>query len=252
MRSFDYIVAVAYRELRTNASITVYTFDGLVEHRRGVELPQQAMGWQWARRSAQRKGLRRALGALAFLPVALFIVGGCISLWIPPFDKSVTEAQDRWEGSGLALLILFMMIPLMIIDLRAFRGDPIVMRGEVVKKSEWSDDAAPAPFFKWILGYDLEVNVKKAVRIGRDGYHEDQDRIGDEKEVPSTRRVNRKIKELNQEIFLVCNPSGRAVAFVSDLHDDVVAEELRAVLDTATAAAPVPEQAIAPQPEAVK
>lgn len=39
--------------------------------------------------------------------------------------------------------------------------------------------------------------------------------------------------KLEEEVYLVCNPGGRAVATLSDLPDAVVAEELRTVLDTA-------------------
>lgn len=260
MRSIGDILARTHRELRANATITVYTFENGVEHRRRsnvslwVEVSQQT-GWQRARRSVHRMGRRRARLVLAFLPLALFIVGGSISMWIPPFHKpesmaDAAELSDRLEWTGIGLLTFILIIPWMIYELLVIRRDPIVMRGEVVKKSEWQDEASLTPFFKWILGYDLVVNVNKAVKIGRDGYTEDQDLIpiGDEKDVESTRRVNRHIKELNQEIFFICNSTGRAVATLSNIHDYKLAVELIAVLDTAAAPDPatVPEAATVP------
>ena len=118
------------------------------------------------------------------------------------------------------------------------------MRGEVVEKTQWADEAPFALFLRAMFGCDLVVNVKKAVSIGRNGYRGDQDLLEDKKKVRSSRHMNRQL-ELNQEVFLVCNSTGRAIATLSDLHDDAVAEELRAaVLDIA----PAPEPASAPEP----
>lgn len=266
MRSVDDILAAAHRELRTNSTITVYTFDGGVEHRhpvnasRGIELIQQATAWRQARRRAQRKGLRRALGALAFSPIALFLFGIYIyGTWGPDdpfegsiFDNPVIVWSERIVGSLIMLAGIAVVIGATVSDLSAFRGDPIVMRGKIIGKTEWGETNLFGAIWRAMFGYALVVNVKKVLRIGRDGYRWDQDFRGDRQELQSTRRIHHRTK-LHEEVFLVCNSGGRAVATLSDLRDDLVADELKAVFGTATPEpAPVPEPATAPQSEGVR
>jgi hypothetical protein len=262
MRSLDEILAVARCELRTNTKITVYTFDDGVEHRRAVELPQQATGWQRARQKARRKGVRRAWRVLAVWPVALLLAWAFIGYaWGPHEDSSWTNAfenpiriwSERTVGCFFAVGAVVVAIVATVGDLSAFGGDPIVRRGEVVGKTESGEASALEAVFRTLFGYDLVVNVKQAVRIGHNQCRGEQVLLGDQMKVQSTRRIHHQMK-LNEDVFLICNPGGRAVATLSDLHDEVAAEELRAVLDTAAAPepAPVPKPAAAPEPESLK
>jgi hypothetical protein len=208
-------------------------------------------GWEQVRRKAQRKGRWRAWCVLGFLPVALAAFLGYIeTAWWDPYhyahDLGLAD-HSFYNRYVLGFIILFLILPSVIfgtaVDLSAFHGDPIVMRGEIVEITEWGDIPFAAPV-RALFGYGLVVNVKKAARIGRDGWSEDRDLLGDGQRVRSTQRLNRRMT-LKQEVFLVCNATERAVATLSDLYDDAVVTEFRAILDTG----PAPEPAAAAEPE---
>lgn len=202
----------------------------------------QSTGWERARRRARRKGVRRALYMLAFLPVALALLAGQIwSAWWNPidmgpvFDNPVNVWLDRIVGSLVVFFLLIALIVGMARDLPAFRGDPVVVRGEITGKTEWAEDIpGPAWILRLMLGYGLMVNVKRAVRIARDGSVNQDLELLDAEEIATTRRVHRRVAQ-GQEAFLICTSTGRAIALLSDLHEDETAKELIAVLGAASA-----------------
>jgi hypothetical protein len=193
---------------------------------------------------------------LAFLPVALAVLAAAVgSAWLPAGPDNplgTTPHESHWlvwaariVVIGGTVVLTIMVGSAMIIDLwAAFRGDPIVMRGKVVKKEAWADFNSVAWIFRPLFGYDLVVNVDRAVRIGQDGStNEYEELLGPETDVETSRRVHHRAKE-GQEVFFVCTSAGRAVATLSDLHDDEAAKELMALLDTGPA--PEPEAASEP------
>jgi hypothetical protein len=256
----DDILAAAQCELRTNSTITEYSFDDGVEHRRPGNAsrrfarPQQLMGWQRARRSAQRMSRRRAWCVLAVWPLALLLATGFVghawsthedSSWHNPAENPILIWSERTVGSFFVVGAVIAAIAATFRDLSAFGGTPIVMRGAVVEKSV-SGEASPLDrVFRALFGYGLVVNVTQALRIYPDGFRGYRQFLEAQKQVPSTRRIHRLMK-LNEDVFLVCSPGGRAIATLSDFHDDVLAEQLKAVLDTAAAGESTP----APEPRA--
>ena len=138
--------------------------------------------------------------------------------------------------TGFLTIILFYLT---VRDLRAaFRSDPIVLRCKEVKKEEENDLDDVSSTMDAMYGHYLLANVERAIRIGRDGSPSwDPKLLGTEKRVPTTWRVYDQAPEA-QEVVLICNSAGRAVALLSDLHDDEAAKELITVLDTAPAPEP--------------
>jgi hypothetical protein len=135
---------------------------------------------------------------------------------------------------GLTTLVGFAMT----LDVWAmFRGDPIIIRGKVVEKEELADVNSKAWIFRPLFGHDIVLNVERAVKIGRDGsITEDRKFLGPKKEVPASRRVHHQAKE-DQDVFLVCTSTERAIATLSDLGDPDAAKEIMAAL----AAEPAPD-----------
>jgi MFS family permease len=193
---------------------------------------------------------------LAFLPVALAVLAVAVAaVWLPAGpDNPVgrTPHEPSWLVWVVVIAVIGVSVGLIIVvgyamiaDLwAAFRGDPIVMRGKVVKKLAWGDFNSVAWIFRPLFGYGLSVNVARAVRIGQDGStNEYKELEGPKMDVDTSRRVHHRAEE-GQEVFFVCTSAGRAVATLSDCHDDEAARELMALLDTG----PAPEPEAAPEP----
>jgi hypothetical protein len=213
-------------------------------------------GLERARLAARQSSRRRGLWVLAFLPVALAVLAVAVgAAWLPagpdnPLGR--TPHESSWLVWVAVIAVIGGTVGLTIVvgyaiiaDLwAAFRGDPIVMRGRVVEKKAWADFNSVAWIFRPLFGYGLVVNVARAVRIGQDGStNEYKELQGPETDVDTSRRVHHRAEE-GQEVFFVCTSTGRAVATLSDLHDDEAAKELMALLDTGPA--PKPEAASEP------
>ena len=123
---------------------------------------------------------------------------------------------------------------------RRIRGDPIVLRGEVVKK-DMSDDFKPALPIRRMFGYDLFVDVKAAWRLGGGSPSWDPEFVGSQTRVRTIRRLYRQV-EVGQEVSLVCTRIPRAVAHLSDLPGTGAIKDLMAALATG----PAPELGSSP------
>jgi hypothetical protein len=108
----------------------------------------------------------------------------------------------------------------------ALVGDPLVILGTVLKKL--ADDLPDKVTNFGTFGYLLTIDVKRAVRIGRDGHTRyAADRIKKD-EIRSTRHVYRHTS-VGQEVILLCNSSGTAIAVESEIRDAALISALRAV-----------------------
>jgi hypothetical protein len=133
--------------------------------------------------------MNRALCVVVFLPVALLsLAAGVAATWLavptlldllvdllrsPTWFIWIIVWGSRivvWGTRIVAVLVAGVLTMVVFYssarDLRAaIRGDPIVMRGVVVKKEMW-DDFKPALPIRRMFGYDLVVDVKAAWRLG--------------------------------------------------------------------------------------
>jgi hypothetical protein len=193
------------------------------------------------RRLARRRGLRRALFVLVFLPVGIaLLIIGTLAAWFPEtfgLSGGIFDAVLVWPlrilGSFVALFLIVSFIFGTLGDLRGALGDPIVVRGKVVEKTEWTTgDNLMALIVQSLFGHDLVVDIQRAIRIGPGGStSEDRDFLGSKRDVSTTRRVHHGVAA-EQEVFLVCTSTGRAVATLSDLRDAGATEEIMGVLRT--------------------
>jgi len=187
---------------------------------------------------------------LAFLPVALAVWAVAIgAAWAPaaPDNPLGSHPGDpAWLAWAKKIVVIVGTLGLtalvgyaMLSDLwAAFRGDPLVLRGKVVKKEELQDLNAAVWIFRPLFGYDLVLDVERAVRIDRGGSSsEDRTFLGTGREVPTSRGVHHRAK-VDQKVFLVCTSTGRAIATLSDLLDAEAANELTAILDAEPAPDP--------------
>jgi hypothetical protein len=204
-------------------------------------------GWEKLRRLARRRSRRRILSVLVFLPAAvILLILDIYDAWSPEtlgLSGGIIEAAYVWPlricGGVFFLGLIVGVIGGALGDLRGVFGDPIVLRGKVVEKTEYADINLAVVILNLVFGYGLVVDVQRAVAIGRDGStSEDHDFIGSKLEVTATRRVHHGVAP-EQEVFLVCSSTGRAVATLSDLRDTEATEEIMSVLRTE----------VTPQPE---
>jgi hypothetical protein len=211
-------------------------------------------GLKRIRREALRRARRRAFFVLALLPVPLFFLAFEVAIpWFQSWEEPKIGGQlgnllegpswGIWVVMGIAIpvtgFLAAILFYLTVRDVRAaFRDDPIVLRCKVVKREEGNAFDDVSSTMGAMYGYNLLADVERAVRIGRDGSTSwDPKLLGSEKRVPTTWRVYDQAPEA-QEVVLICNSAGRAVALLSDLHDDEAAKELITVLDTAPAPEP--------------
>lgn len=106
----------------------------------------------------------------------------------------------------------------------AFAGDPLVIYGRVLEKPGWDFERVTGLS---TFGYELTIDVKRAVRIARNGHTADAaDRIESDASVRSTRHVYRQMRA-GQEVILLCNSRGTALAVESEIHDAALISALR-------------------------
>lgn len=128
------------------------------------------------------------------------------------------------------LLLIAMLFVGTVGDLRGAFGDPILVSGEVVERTECADFNLSVTILRSVFGYSLVVNVKRAVRIDRDGSTtESPNRVGLKQDVDTIRRVHHRVAE-KQEVVLICTSTGRAVATLLDLCDPGATKEIMDVL----------------------
>lgn len=224
---------------------------------KGTEHPfrrGQALGhptaWEQARDAARRRRLRRGWWVLAFLPVALAVWAVAIAAaWLPAESDNplgTHPGDPEWLAWGKKIVVILGTLSLtalvgyeIVSDLwGAFRGDPLVLRGTVVKKEELQDFNSVVWIFRPLFGYDLVLDVDRAVRIDRTGSaSEDRTFVGTGREVPTSRGVHHRA-QVGQEVFFVCTSSGRAIAALSDVLGTEAVNELTAILDAEPAPDP--------------
>ena len=196
--------------------------------------------WNNLRRLARRRALRRAFSVLVFLPVGVAVlVIVTYGAWSPEtfgLSGGIFVAAFVWFlrllESFVALFLIVWFIFGTLGDLLGAVGDPIVVRAKVVEKTESADISLAARIFKPLFGYDLVVDIQRAIGIGADGStSEHRDFLGAGRDVAATRRVHHGVA-VEQEVFLVCMSTGRAIATLSDFRDGVATEEIMGVLRT--------------------
>lgn len=118
-------------------------------------------------------------------------------------------------------------------DFRGLRnGDPIVICGKIPPVQDedilkaWGRILADSRL-AFTFGYELTIDVKWAAQISREGtLTEIPDRIGSNQVVRSTRQVFRKVTA-GEEVILLCNPAGTALAVESEIPDAALVSALR-------------------------
>lgn len=165
------------------------------------------------RRIARRRCGARAAAALAAMPFAVFfgIINVIASLFPKDGAGSIVEALEGFAN------ILMSLVGTISDGLGAFRGDPLIVAGTVTKRTieerEWWPDGALVRLF---FGFDLEVDARRVVRISRDGIAVGEPGRQVPGTVESTRHLVRRLA-VGDEVVLVCNSEGRAVARVTDV-----------------------------------
>jgi hypothetical protein len=215
-----------------------------------VDLVSQPTAWERARHAARRRSLHRGWRVLAFLPIALAVWAVAIgAAWLPAAPDSplgTNPGDPTWIAWAKKIVVIVGTLSLtalvgyeMLSDLwAAFRGDPLVLRGKVVKKEELQDVNSVVWIFRPLFGYDLVLDVERAVRIDRSGTaSEDRTFLGTGREVPTSRGVHHRA-QVDQRVFLVCTSTGRAIATLSDLLGTEAANELTGILDAEPAPDP--------------
>jgi hypothetical protein len=173
---------------------------------------------------------------LVFLPVGIVLLGAVTYAAWSPETFGHNDGFYVWPLRILGSFVPFFLIVWFIFgtlgDLLGALGDPIIVRGKVVEKTQSVDVNLTARIFRSLFGYDLIVDIQRAIGIGPGGStSEHRDFLGSKQNVAATRRVHHGVAA-EQEVFLVCTSTGRAVATLSDLRGSGATEDIMGVLRT--------------------
>ena len=164
------------------------------------------------RRNARWRSWRRAIRVLIVSPIVILL--------------SLPDVR-HYEGGSIVLeafAFLYVIVALISDIYGAFAGDPLVIYGKVLEKPGWDYERMTGLS---TFGYELTIDVKRAVRIARDGHTTDAaDHIESDASVRSTRHVFRQTSA-GQEVILLCNSRGTALAVESEIRDAALISALR-------------------------
>jgi hypothetical protein len=164
------------------------------------------------RRNARWMSLRR--GARAFIVSPLVLLLSLPNVRHPEGDSIVLET----------FAFLCVIVELISDISAAFAGDPLVIYGKVLEQPGWDFERVTG---LGTFGYELTIDLKRAVRIARDGRVTDAaDCIESDASVRSTRHVYRQIRA-GQEVILLCNSTRTALAVESEIRDAALISALR-------------------------
>ncbi len=139
------------------------------------------------------------------------------------------SVPDVFHAGGMDSILEF-ITPIarlgeLIFDVKgAVVGDPLVIFGTVQEKL--GDDFPEKVTGCGTFGYYLGIHVKRAVRIARDGRTRDAADLIKRDLVRSTRHVYRQTSA-GEDVILLCNSAGTAIAVESEIHDAALINALR-------------------------
>lgn len=178
------------------------------------------------RHYAHRKGRQRALRTAVLAPVAMLHCVPKEAFVSPHLPPDPLRMVARIVSVGVDCIGEFQ-------GLR--NGDPILLCGMILQEergdfyTEYGKKLTDQRL-AFTFGYKLKIDVKWAIRIAEDGsLKEVPDLVGSEKTVQSTRHVCRSAKP-GEELVLLCNPAGTALAVESELPDPALVNALRDAL----------------------